>query len=760
MGRPHTSLLAVLVLAMVAGAAATCTLNTLVGSLPETMTVTNCVGCQLATTAAGTKDANNYLKQGYNYPAALGYGQQRLWFTTAGAIPTSTPGCTAAAGNGGFLAAFGAYTTWFSSAYDGNRPEKVAISDSYIKVFVNNGGYNALANPTSTKSTIYYSLCTVSTNGTATCPTYQSLGEFYVTDNPFILVTDLIDGEYLLKVYSTVTTCTSCPTVTSDSGTPLQIPFVVITSPPEPEITTTEVTYINADTKQGVLLFGSSTKSRWTGQNTDFAYSSSTTTLAVYHSFFQVKAPWAFSGWGSLIADNDDGKSMYAYNFGSTGTQGSWTFEVLNVLVSNYTTPGSVCSSAACSFSCPSMCLSDFSKLDTYNSDDGAYSAAPTTRTFIYDYQLPTISTTCKTGNCEGALYNRKTMEIEFSCTDNNAPCTFYCAIDGKPTLDPSKASSLSKGYTACSSPVTIHAKSSGSSTFTVYPVDAAGNVGDVSAPFTFYTDNTVPTVQFAGVAKRCLVDERYFIPDFTSSGPFTSSPSTATNPGAVGGICIPTSGSHGVAAASDTQPDTSISGQYGSTTCTCGTYSIATSSTTTVFTYNQGTYPSLMTADTDTSLSAYLGYYPKTVPDKGLDQVSQGLTGTQYLIDGVTTISDSDGSFDFTSNAGSQSNGFMLWDVGTASNNTDDISMTNYMYDTIVQVDTDITKEVYNLDADKYGAVLASKSVNGAYYYHVLQATNSPTATVNMQCQHPEILNCIQSSTNPFQMDCGMMIT
>jgi len=178
--------------------------------------------------------------------------------------------------------------------------------------------------------------------------------------------------------------------------------------------------------------------------------------------------------------------------------------------------------------------------------------------------------------------------------------------------------------------------------------------------------------------------------------------------------------------------------------------------------TNNKATFPSLMTADSDTSLNAYLGYYAKSVPDVGLEAVQAGQSSTQYLIDGITAITDSDGTFDFQQSATGvvSGSGKVLYDVGVASDTSDDISMTNSMYDTVVQIPMDITREVYNLNSGEYGAVLASKKVNSDYYYHVLEATNSPTAKVNMQCMHSEIKNCAQTASNPFQMDCGMMIT
>eukprot|EP00873_Tetraselmis_striata_P025532 jgi/Tetstr1/445796/TSEL_033442.t1 len=687
---------------------------------------------------------------------------------------------------GGYAGYFDNIQSSFNSALDGSRPEMAAISEGYVKVYVNNAGENAASNPTTTKTTIYYMLCSVSSTGTETCPTnYLVLGEFLVSDNPFVHITDIADGEYNLKVYSKITTCSTtgaatCPTTYSDSATPLEIPFVVITSPPEVSITSTQMPYINLDSRQNHAHFMSNMRSRFSGKNTDTAFVSRTqsatqqtaATLPVYHTLFQVKTPWTSSpnAWKAPFPDNDDGKASHYLNIGTSVAQGEYTFEVLTMLLSNFTTPSTACQApATCSSACPSMCLSDFSNLATYklNADQThvAYSAAPATYTFVFDTVAPTIEVDCQTGEgkCSGVLYDKKSLSFSFSCTDSNAPCTFYCAIDGKPTLDPSKSSGLGKGYTPCTSPASVHAKAMGSSTFTVYAVDAAGNSGDLSTPYTFYTDNTAPEVYFGGIAKRCQLDERYFVPDLSSAGPASTTANLVAGADTVTpiGSCINSNGDHGAAGNLISQPDTAITGQYASTTCTCGTYSITESATaTTQFTFNQGTYPGLMSADSDTSLNAYLGYYPKTVPDKGLEEVSKMQTGQQYLIDGVTLITDSDGAFDFSAgNGGVQSSGYMLYDVGTSLNTTDDITATGGMYDTVVQVDIDITREVYNLPSDKYGAVLATKKVNGNYYYHVLEATNSPNAQVNMVCKHTEIKNCLQSAQNPFQMDCGMLI-
>lgn len=756
-----------------------------VAAFPSVLTVTNFHGLDMLKETLPyiipQSPLTSTLHQGFNYPEPLGRGQQRVLFN-----PDGTAGLIGCAQHG--LAVplpsprwWGSPERMFHSAKDGTRPELAAISEGYVKVYVNNAGTNAAENPTTTKSTIYYNLCTVATNGAETCPSnYLTLGEFAVTDNPFIHITDLDDGEYNLKVYSNITTCstTTCPPVRTDSADPLQIPFVVITSPPSVTITSTDMPYINSDTRTSHLHFQSNLPSRFSGRNTDTKYQSPTqtataqtsATLAVYHTLFQVKAPWATTQntWRSPIPDNDDGRAMYWLNIPENAAQGEYTFEVLTMLVSNYTTPNAACASAACSFECPSMCLSDFTNLANYDATKHpymAYSSSPATRSFTYDPIPPEVEATCQVGEekCSGVLYSKKSLSFSFSCTDSNAPCTFYCAIDGKPTLDPSAAAALPKGYTPCTSPAAVHAKASGSNTFTVYAVDAAGNKGDVSRPFTFYTDNTAPEVNFGGIAKRCLLDERYFVPDLHASGPASSSAAAfATNNIAtgVGGHCLPDNGGNYGQASTGTEPDTQISGQYGSPTCTCGAYSIQTSASSSVlFAHNQGTFPSLMSADSDTSLNTYLGYYPKTIPDAGLEQVGDRQTGQQYLVDGTTLLNDSDQDFDIDTNAGSQSTGFMLYDVGIASNTSDDITSTNGMYDTVVQVDLDITREVYNLPSGKYGAVLATKKVNGNYYYHVLEATNSPNAQVNMVCKHPEIKNCIQSSQNPFQMDCGMLI-
>eukprot|EP00191_Tetraselmis_sp_GSL018_P014393 CAMPEP_0177582828 /NCGR_PEP_ID=MMETSP0419_2-20121207/2979_1 /TAXON_ID=582737 /ORGANISM="Tetraselmis sp., Strain GSL018" /LENGTH=770 /DNA_ID=CAMNT_0019072143 /DNA_START=287 /DNA_END=2599 /DNA_ORIENTATION=+ len=748
--------------------AATCKLFELqtAGSLPETMTVTNCHGCELAKDVSGThltQGDHETMRQGYNYPEPLGYGQQRVWYNTAGG-PGSL-GCVgkAAGATASLKSNFGEHTKTFNSAYDGNRPELAAISERYVKVYVNNGGYNA-AEHTDTRSTIYYSLCRVDEKGAETCPPkYNELGEYSFLDNPFILISDLPDGEYNLKVYSRVTHCTHCPTVRSDSAHPLQIPFVVITQPPAVELDSTVPEYINKDHAEGFFHWRTNLRSRWSGKNSDTAHGLATSTLSVYHSFFQYRLPRianrAPGDWQPVIPDDDNGRGIYHYSL-TDETNGNYTFEVLNWISSNYSTGRIACSPASCSSECTSKCLSDFSNLPTFDNSSGAFSASPLAVEFFFDGVDPKTTVGCDSNVCSGPIYGNKTLLFRLSCSET---CSFYCAVDGKPTLNAAEAPGLRKGYTPCSPRVAVQAAPSGSHTFTAYGVDLAGNIGEISTPFTFYTDNTPPLVFFAGVAKRCLVNERYFVPDFTNSGPTRASNVGTENPaGGTGGICIPDNGVWGDdGTASMTIPDTRITGTYGSVDCTCGTHMIKTDDLTKLYTYNQGTFPSLMRADSDTSLNAYLGYYPKSVPDKGLYQVSQRLTGTQYLIDGSTVMRDSDGVYDFDAgNGGSLKEGFLLYDVGTARDTEDDISKTEGMYDTVVQVDMDITREVYNLPEGKYGAVLATKEVNGHYYYHVLHATNSPNAKANMICKHPEIKNCYQSPQNPFQMDCGMMIT
>ena len=154
-------------------------------TLPEVMTVTNCQKCKLYDSATGPASLSLSLNQGYNYPEVLGQKQQRLWFTAANAA--SSLGCASV-----FLTA----DKFYNSAFDGNRPELAVISENYVKIYVNNGGYNAIYNIDQTpahKSTIYYSLCSVASNGTETCPTFIALGEFKPADNPFILITDIAD---------------------------------------------------------------------------------------------------------------------------------------------------------------------------------------------------------------------------------------------------------------------------------------------------------------------------------------------------------------------------------------------------------------------------------------------------------------------------------------------------------------------------------------------------------------------------------------
>lgn len=745
-----------LLAAQLVAVSGTCGLK-LAASYPSVMTITNCQACRLATTAGA---AALTLEQGFNYPTALGENQKRLWYTAAGLGKTDF-GCG--------LDGYSGVTHWtkfFNSAYDGMRPEKAVISDTYIKIFVQNGGTYAVSDTDSSqKTTFYYALCKVS-GTTVTCPTYQSLGEFAYTDNPFILINNIADGEYVLKVYSKVTTCTTCPSTLTDSSSPLQIPFIVMSTAPVVSITSTTSAYMSATTSTGTLTFKSSMKSRTSSKNTD----STTYPWPLFQTYFQVKTTWDSVGsWKSLSVDNDDGRGQYAYSL-SSAAQGTHTFNVLTVAASNYSLPGTVCSSVACSSACPSMCLSDFTKIGTYNKYS-TYSASAASFSFIYDsIAPPSPPVNCKSGECSGLLStSTKHMTFEFTCSDANAPCTFHCALDGKPTLDGTKTSSLSKGYTTCTSPAVVKPAAAGTRTFTVYAVDRAGNAGELSIPVSFYVDNTAPLVYFAGVAKRCLIKERYFVPDLGSSavGPTASSPSnndgsqlTASS----AGRCLDDGTYAFGSAGSITEPNTLISrATYGSLDCTCGTYQIKTSDSSGVYyTYNQATFPGPLTADSDSSLNSYadsdsslnyLGYYPTAVPDVGLFQVTNKVVPTQTLTDGTTAITDSDGSFDITGQAA----GYMMYDAGTESNTTDDISTTGGMYDTVIQVPLDVTREIYNLDST-YGAVLATKKVADSYYYHVLHATNSPVATVNLVCKHPEILNCVQSARNPFQMDCGGM--
>jgi len=60
--------------------------------------------------------------------------------------------------------------------------------------------------------------------------------------------------------------------------------------------------------------------------------------------------------------------------------------------------------------------------------------------------------------------------------------------------------------------------------------------------------------------------------------------------------------------------------------------------------------------------------------------------------------------------------------------------------YHTVVQFPYDPTKMPYELDGT-YGAILSMKSVNGKYYYNVLDSTNANFGTINFECDHPEMV-------------------
>mmetsp|Transcript_14280 Transcript_14280/g.19691 ORF Transcript_14280/g.19691 Transcript_14280/m.19691 type:complete len:558 (+) Transcript_14280:81-1754(+) len=62
-----------------------------------------------------------------------------------------------------------------------------------------------------------------------------------------------------------------------------------------------------------------------------------------------------------------------------------------------------------------------------------------------------------------------------------------------------------------------------------------------------------------------------------------------------------------------------------------------------------------------------------------------------------------------------------------------------NTNYHTVVQFPYDPTAAVYELSGT-YGAILAMKSVNGLYYYNVLDTTNADFGTITYRCVHSEM--------------------
>lgn len=64
---------------------------------------------------------------------------------------------------------------------------------------------------------------------------------------------------------------------------------------------------------------------------------------------------------------------------------------------------------------------------------------------------------------------------------------------------------------------------------------------------------------------------------------------------------------------------------------------------------------------------------------------------------------------------------------------------MNSSSYNTVLQFPFSPTTPVYQL-SNTYGAILAMKSVNGKYYYNVLDATNADFGRLNYMCTHSEM--------------------
>mmetsp|Transcript_28898 Transcript_28898/g.92300 ORF Transcript_28898/g.92300 Transcript_28898/m.92300 type:complete len:487 (+) Transcript_28898:599-2059(+) len=265
---------------------------------------------------------------------------------------------------------------------------------------------------------------------------------------------------------------------------------------------------------------------------------------------------------------------------------------------------------------------------------DWTSTAYKTGESWVYDGTAPTVVITkSPTGSASvyskaAQFYDFQTGKFEFSCNDAHS-CTYQCSVNGKDSYI-SNSTTAKSGTFACTSPVNVYFKPTGTTAFTMTATDAAGNVSPWSKVYRIYTDNTGPVATF-------VVNAAY-----------------------------------------------------------------------------------LNTAALD-STNADVGYYP----------TQAGLTApTTYLGDAITNaaiigIIDND---------------------GFNNNDAADIQQTGIagLYDTVLEVQMDITKEVWNL-ADvpgKYGTILAYRKVNNALYANVLLATQSTEGTLSFECSHPEFLN------------------
>lgn len=138
----------------------------------------------------------------------------------------------------------------------------------------------------------------------------------------------------------------------------------------------------------------------------------------------------------------------------------------------------------------------------TYPSDFGdGKSNTVTSDTIEFAIALDTHAPTLKLTSAppaRQAYTSGMTVKFAFECDDDNMPCTYECALDGKNSTIGGKGTS---GWFACSSPVTLTPTPTTTHAFAYRAKDSVGNVSPSSSLFTFYTDGTAPKAVFRHTA-------------------------------------------------------------------------------------------------------------------------------------------------------------------------------------------------------------------------------------------------------------------
>ena len=315
--------------------------------------------------------------------------------------------------------------------------EEIATNSQTAKIYVRGTGTTG-----SNKYDITYKL---NSGGEVTLGTGYSS-----TDAPFILLSDLAEGTYTLEVYAKDV----------DSGakdsTPLTIKWRVVLPTGAKDtvsITSTDLTYSKTDSRT-------------------FNYKSSymTTQDANANTLFTVQLWTKLDGLDTCftsanVAANSQSASITKNLAGKA--DGTYKFQVYSKIVG-----------------------------DTSRSVIGTSSASATVEdSFVRDTTAPTITFAKAPSGGQGA---KSSVVFEWTCNEVNPDCKVWCQVDGEKKSDATK--SASRGYMECTSPFTITTKTTGTSSFNLYPVDKAGNTGSTSSVYSFFVDNSSPAAWFDNV--------------------------------------------------------------------------------------------------------------------------------------------------------------------------------------------------------------------------------------------------------------------